>query len=78
MQDPLIVPNGNTFLKYDGDNMLKKCKYVPVLETKRLIMREPVPDDAGDLKEWFGLEEVYQYWGNPPGRGGEEPGDTFC
>ena len=46
MQDPLIVPNGNPFLKYDGDNMLKKCKYVPVLETKRLIMRESVPDDA--------------------------------
>ena len=46
MQDPLIIPNGKTFLKCVGDNMLKKCKYVPVLETKRLIMRESVPDDA--------------------------------
>ena len=57
--------------------MLKKCKYVPVLETKRLIMREPVPDDAGDLKEWFGLEEVYQYWGNPPGKGEKNPEILF-
>ncbi len=57
--------------------MLKKCKYVPVLETKRLIMREPIPDDAGDLKEWFGLEEVYQYWGNPPGKGEKNPEMLF-
>lgn len=50
---------------------------MPVLETKRLIMREPVPDDAGDLKEWFGLEEVYQYWDNPPGKGEKNPEILF-
>lgn len=28
-----------------------------------------VPADAEALKMWFGLDEVYTYWGYPPGKG---------
>lgn len=38
--------------------MFRKCEYIPILETKRLLLRELVPSDATDLKEWFGRDEV--------------------
>ena len=43
--------------------MFRKCEYIPILETKRLLLRELVPSDATDLKEWFGRGEVYALYG---------------
>ena len=57
--------------------MFRKCEYIPVLETKRLLLRELVPSDATDLKEWFGRDEVYKYWGNLPGKGEKNPEILF-
>ena len=31
--------------------MLKKCKYIPVLETQRLILRELTENDVADLRK---------------------------
>ena len=57
--------------------MFRKCEYIPILETKRLLLRELVPSDATDLKEWFGRDEVYKYWGNLPGKGEKNPEILF-
>lgn len=41
--------------------MLKKCKYIPRLETSRLILREISEKDTEDLRKWLGRDEVYTY-----------------
>lgn len=43
--------------------MLKKCKYIPKLETDRLILREISEKDTEDLRKWLGRDELYTYWG---------------
>lgn len=53
--------------------MLKKCRYIPLLETDRLILRELTPEDAEDLREWLGLDEVYTYWGRSASKGEKNP-----
>ena len=53
--------------------MLKECKVIPELETDRLILRKPVPDDAKDLEKWLGRDEVYTYWGRPANKGEKNP-----
>lgn len=53
--------------------MIKKCLWVPVLETERLRLREITVDDVEDLREWLGLDIVYKYWGNPAGNGEKNP-----
>lgn len=53
--------------------MLKKCKYIPRLETERLVLREIIKEDAGDLKLWLGNENVYKYWGRGPSKGEKDP-----
>ena len=45
--------------------MLRKCIYLPRLETGRLILRELERKDAEDLKEWIAGDELYTYWGRP-------------
>jgi len=42
--------------------MLKKCKYIPRLETDRLVLRELTENDVEDLRKWLGLDERYTYW----------------
>ena len=49
--------------------MLKECRYIPRLETDRLIFRELLPKDAKDLGKWLGKEEIYTYWGRPVSKG---------
>ena len=53
--------------------MLKKCKYIPVLETKRPILREITEKDADDLRKWLGRDEVYTYWGRDAAKGEKNP-----
>lgn len=53
--------------------MLKECLWIPTLETKRLTLRKLTPADAGDLREWLGLDSVYQYWGRPASKGEKNP-----
>lgn len=57
--------------------MFKKCEYVPILESKRLVLRELNSEDADDLQEWFGLDKVYTYWGHPPGVGEKNVASLF-
>lgn len=38
----------------------------PELETKRLILRKIVEDDAGEILECFSDEEVLRYYGQKP------------
>ncbi|MBE5801023.1 MAG: GNAT family N-acetyltransferase [Clostridiales bacterium] len=45
----------------------------PTLETERLILRPLVPEDASDLKEWLGLDEIYTYWGRKASKNEKEP-----
>ena len=52
---------------------MKECLYIPELETERLILRKVTAEDAGDLQKWFGLEEVYTYWGRPAGKAEKNP-----
>ena len=33
--------------------MLKECKYIPRLETERLVLRQLQPEDAEDPGKWF-------------------------
>lgn len=44
---------------YGGKKILKKCKYIPILETDRLVLRELTEADVEDLRKWLGLDEVY-------------------
>ncbi len=53
--------------------MLKKCKYIPRLETERLILRELTEADVEDLRKWLGLDEVYTYWGRAASKGEKNP-----
>lgn len=45
----------------------------PTLETDRLILRPLTAEDAPDLKEWLGLDEIYTYWGRKASKGEKEP-----
>ena len=53
--------------------MLKECKYIPTLETDRLILRQLMPKDAEDLRKWLGRDKVYTYWGRPASKGEKNP-----
>ena len=53
--------------------MLKKCKYIPKLETNRLALRELTENDVEDLREWLGLDEVYTYWGRTANKDERNP-----
>jgi len=53
--------------------MLKECLWIPTLETERLILRKLTSKDSDDLREWLGLDIVYQYWGRPAGKGEKNP-----
>lgn len=53
--------------------MLKKCQWVPALETDRLLLREPTETDAADLAEWLGLDSIYRYWGREASKGEKNP-----
>lgn len=53
--------------------MLKKCRYIPRLETERLVLREITENDTEDLRAWLGLSEVYTYWGRGPSNGEKNP-----
>ena len=52
---------------------MKECKYIPTLETERLILRQLQPEDAEDLGKWLGRDEVYTYWGRPASKGEKNP-----
>lgn len=45
----------------------------PTLETERLILRPLTAEDAPDLSEWLGLDEVYTYWGRKASKGEKNP-----
>lgn len=56
--------------------MLKKCRFLPRLETDRLILRELKKEDTGDLKEWINRDELYTYWGRSINEDEKDP-DLF-
>ncbi|MBR6953870.1 MAG: GNAT family N-acetyltransferase [Clostridia bacterium] len=56
---------------------MKECLYIPELETERLLLRKLTAADAEDLREWFGLDEVYTYWGRPASKGEKNPEELF-
>lgn len=58
--------------------MLKECKYIPRLETDRLILRKLLPGDAEDLGKWPGRDEIYTYWGCPANKGEKNPELLFA
>ena len=39
--------------------MIKVCRYIPRLETNRLVLRELTADDTEDLRKWLGKDEIY-------------------
>lgn len=49
----------------------------PTIETCRLILRPMSAEDAKDLKEWLGLDEIYTYWGRKATRGEKFPEEMF-
>ena len=53
--------------------MLKVCRYIPRLETNRLVLRELTADDAEDLRKWLGKDEIYTYWGRAANKGEKNP-----
>ncbi len=53
--------------------MLKKCKYIPHLETDRLILRELSENDVEDLRKWLGCDEIYTYWGRAASKDEKNP-----
>lgn len=53
--------------------MMKKCKYIPRLETDRLVLRELTENDVEDLRKWLGLDELYTYWGRAASKGEKNP-----
>lgn len=54
--------------------MMKKCLWIPTLETERLFLRELTADDADDLRKWMGLDIVYKYWGRSASKGEKKSG----
>ena len=52
---------------------MKECRWIPTLETDRLILRELKPEDAEDLRTWLGRDEIYTYWGRPASKGEKNP-----
>lgn len=57
--------------------MLKKCRFLPKLETDRLILRELKRDDTDDLMEWITRDEIYTYWGRPANKDEKDPDLLF-
>lgn len=53
--------------------MMKKCLWLPPLETDRLFLRELTAEDADDLRKWMGLDIVYKYWGRSASKGEKNP-----
>ena len=53
--------------------MLKVCRYIPRLETNRLVLRELTADDTEDLRKWLGKDEIYTYWGRAANKGEKNP-----
>ena len=53
--------------------MLKVCRYIPRLETNRLVLRELTADDTEDLRKWLGKDEIYTYWGRSASNGEKNP-----
>lgn len=53
--------------------MLRECLWIPELETERLFLRKLSPDDIDDLREWLGLDCVYQYWGRSASKAEKNP-----
>ena len=53
--------------------MLKVCRYIPRLQTNRLVLRELTADDAEDLRKWLGKDEIYTYWGRAASKGEKNP-----
>ncbi len=53
--------------------MLRECLWIPTLETERLILRKLTPNDIEDLREWLGLDCIYQYWGRSASKGEKNP-----
>lgn len=53
--------------------MLRECKFIPALETPRLILRKLTSSDVPDLNKWLGREEVYTYWGRSASKGEKNP-----
>ena len=53
--------------------MLKICRYIPRLETNRLVLRELTADDTEDLRKWLGKDEIYTYWGRAATKGEKNP-----
>ncbi len=49
----------------------------PTLTTERVILRPMRPEDAADLKEWLGLDEIYTYWGRKATSGEKNPESMF-
>lgn len=49
----------------------------PTIEADRIILRPMASEDAEDLKEWFGLDEIYTYWGRKATPGEKNPEDMF-
>ena len=45
----------------------------PSLETERLTLRPLTAEDAPDMKEWLGLDEIYTYWGRKASKGERDP-----
>ena len=58
--------------------MLKVCRYIPRLETNRLVLRELTADDAEDLRKWLGKDEIYTYWGRSASKGEKNPELLFA
>ena len=53
--------------------MVKVCRYIPRLETNRLVLREITVDDVEDLRKWLGRDEIYTYWGRGASKGEKNP-----
>ena len=53
--------------------MIKVCRYIPRLETNRLVLRELTADDAEDLRKWLGKDEIYTYWGRAASKDEKNP-----